>query len=276
MLTTRRICLEVGAICLGVQDLQKSRFSLGKQIRCKNWRWPTPPLHYHSHTQTFASVSLSGQILCTVTLLTQVALLILWMIAFDNVQKLILQLPFSGLLPTFESCYFLKVASDGLQRGCGAFDTGVPATTPAGMCPFNPHAKGLKSVRARRPAQRCLCSHWLSGCLRESCCAQSAWSDEGVLLVCRHSRSSPCCCTILCIPSRAPICDCWPHSVCACVHEQSNQSKNPGQTSTRLQWVEVFRHTTSWASPILLGSRLASTSDYPWPWGQFVIAGTAF
>ena len=32
----------------------------------------------------------------------------------------------------------------------------------------------------------------------------------------RKSRSAPSCCTILCIPSRAPICDCWSQSVHCC------------------------------------------------------------
>mmetsp|Transcript_25982 Transcript_25982/g.38190 ORF Transcript_25982/g.38190 Transcript_25982/m.38190 type:complete len:85 (+) Transcript_25982:519-773(+) len=42
------------------------------------------------------------------------------------------------------------------------------------------------------------------------------------------------------------------------------------------RWVEVFRHTTSWDSPILLGSLLASTSDKQWLWGQFKTTGTVF
>jgi len=37
--------------------------------------------------------------------------------------------------------------------------------------------------------------------------------------------------------------------------------RHEGRPNIFLRWVEVFRHTSSWNLPILLGSLLASTSD---------------
>jgi len=52
------------------------------------------------------------------------------MIAFDNVQKFILQLPFSGLLPTFESYYFLNLRMTLSSDFVGVFDVSFKFVGP--------------------------------------------------------------------------------------------------------------------------------------------------